>query len=108
MSEDLICKDCGSKFSINVPTRCMPCHPGFKEIQKIEKQVLAQLGKLKQTEPPNKWKEIKRFSYHFLLYIIPAWFIGIKWGVNYELTWIFGGIYMSVFPIMRDWFMKIF
>jgi hypothetical protein len=93
--------------------QCKICDEEIKESQKILNLCLSCKCSIEriifiETDKKSFWYNMKDFAYHFILYLIPCVFIAYKWGLTCELSFVTGTIWLSLMPIIKRFFMKIF
>lgn len=93
----ITCILCKQQYMIEIREICWPCS-SEKFLQDLEKNY-----------PKSKfWKNAKEFALWNLLYMPIAFFIGQKFGLEIELWWIGGGIYLQLLGPFHRWLLSKF
>lgn len=95
--ENLSCLQCRQEYNIKLPEICKEC-----AAKEVFNRLYEQSKIREQIDKKYFWKG-KIFAWHMLLYFPLCVFIGLKFGFDYEMFWIVGGLWTIILPYLRDW-----
>ena len=100
--KNIICENCKKEFKINEPKVCFECSFIRSDWTIITSK------EIDSSPKGSRWYKSKLFLYQLLLYGPISLFIGLNYGLSYEIVWVLGGVYLAMIKTMSDYLNDIF